>query len=157
MSVPKSKQHPDKQLNAIKLASDLEQYTLIVTKNTKYFPEDFCKGMRDELVRLSQAVVDNLNRANTIRPKFAEDCRLRRKLQWLALGDLNSLNTQLGIARPVFKIKGKRYKHWAGLIKSAKDGMLAWMDADMRRYESLLENKYHIQPVDSSNLPDYYP
>jgi archaellin len=154
MAVPASQRHSNIQLNAITKAIELESYTILITKNSNNFPAEYFTHMTSVIVNLSQSILNNLTAANSIRVVYPEDFVLRRNYQLSALGDIDSLNVQLMVAKKVFKIKNKRYKYWSGLLFDTKCLAQNWINKDNERYGTSLNNS-HNNTYNKIDLPEY--
>ena len=104
----------------LETARELEIYTI---KQCVKFPKRYTFFITTEIVRLAQAVYNNVKAANSIYPTNAHEAQMRRDCFTRANNDLQCLISQLGIAKELFvhETPSKVWQTWMDLIeKEAK-------------------------------------
>lgn len=108
-NVPDTPQN--RQLNAVWYARELAVYTIQICKNKKVFLPEYQSALTDDIIRTAKDIYINAWTANNIRVTEKNKKELwlwRSKLQRQAILDCNNLLALIGLAHPLFHLKGKR-------------------------------------------------
>ncbi len=138
MSVPEGKRGENPPLNAGLRARELAAYTVHICTNPKSFPPQYQQALTDRIIEAAVDVWVSVWTANNI--MVGDDPRKwmeRKRLQWRAIGDCNTLLALIGLAAPVFHLRGRRKKYWGLMTVETRNLIRRWADADQRRYGGL--------------------
>lgn len=134
-NVPDTPQN--RQLNAVWYARELALYTIQICKNQNIFLPEYQTALTDDIIRTAKNIYINAWTANNIRVTEKQKKELwgwRSKLQRQAILDCNNLLALIGLARPLFHLKGKRIKYWSEQTIKARNYIKRWRESDIERY-----------------------
>ena len=117
-NVPDTPQN--RQLNAVWYARELAVYTIQICKNRKVFLPEYQSALTDDIIR-------------TAKDK-KELWAWRSKLQRQAILDCNNLLALIGLAHPLFHLKGKRIEFWSEQTLKVRNYIKKWRESDVERY-----------------------
>lgn len=133
MSVLKSKRC-ESGMQFVDTARELEIYTL---RYAVKFPKRYTFFITTEIVRLSQAVYNEVKSANSIFPTNAHEAEMRRDCLIRANNALQCLISQLDIAKEVFcsDVEAKVWAKWMDLIIEESKLISAVKKRDHERFK----------------------
>ena len=134
-NVPDTPQN--RQLNAVWYARELAVYTIQICKNKKVFLPEYQSALTDDIIRTAKDIYINAWTANNIRVTEKNKKELwlwRSKLQRQAILDCNNLLALIGLARPLFHLKGKRVEYWSEQTLKVRNYIKKWRESDVDRY-----------------------
>lgn len=134
-NVPDTPQN--RQLNAVWYARELAVYTIQICKNKKVFLPEYQSALTDDIIRTAKDIYINAWTANNIRVTEKNKKELwawRSKLQRQAILDCNNLLALIGLARPLFHLKGKRIEYWSEQTLKVRNYIKKWRESDVDRY-----------------------
>lgn len=134
-NVPDTPQN--RQLNAVWYARELAVYTIQICKNKKVFLPEYQSALTDDIIRTAKDIYINAWTANNIRVTEKNKKELwawRSKLQRQAILDCNNLLAQIGLAYPLFHLKGKRVEYWSEQTVKVRNYIKKWRESDIERY-----------------------
>lgn len=134
-NVPDTPQN--RQLNAVWYARELAVYTIQICKNKKVFLPEYQSALTDDIIRTAKDIYINAWTANNIRVTEKNKKELwawRSKLQRQAILDCNNLLAQIGLAHPLFYLKGKRVEYWSEQTVKVRNYIKKWRESDIERY-----------------------
>ena len=114
-------------------ARELQIYTL---RQAIKFPKRYTFFITTEIVRLAQAVYNNVKSANSVYPTNAAEAQLRREFLTRANCDLQCLISQLDIAKDIFggSVDSKVWQKWMDIIANEARLISAVKKADKERF-----------------------
>lgn len=134
-NVPDTPQN--RQLNAVWYARELAVYTIQICKNKKVFLPEYQSALTDDIIRTAKDIYINAWTANNIRVTEKNKKELwlwRSKLQRQAILDCNNLLALIGLAPPLFHLKGKRVEYWSEQTLKVRNYIKKWRESDVDRY-----------------------
>ena len=134
-NVPDTPQN--RQLDAAWEARELAVYTIQICKNKKVFLPEYQSALTDDIIRTAKDIYINAWTANNIRVTEKNKKELwawRSKLQRQAILDCNNLLALIGLARPLFHLKGKKVKYWSEKTLKTRNYIKKWRESDQERY-----------------------
>ena len=134
-NVPDTPQN--RQLNAVWYARELAVYTIQICKNKKVFLPEYQSALTDDIIRTAKDIYINAWTANNIRVTEKNKKELwawRSKLQRQAILDCNNLLALIGLAYPLFHLKGKRIEYWSEQTLKVRNYIKKWRESDVDRY-----------------------
>ena len=134
-NVPDTPQN--RQLNAVWYARELAVYTIQICKNKKVFLPEYQSALTDDIIRTAKDIYINAWTANNIRVAEKNKKELwawRSKLQRQAILDCNNLLALIGLAHPLFHLKGKRIEYWSEQTLKVRNYIKKWRESDIDRY-----------------------
>lgn len=133
MSVLKSKRG-ESSAQFLETARELELYTL---RQCVKFPKRYTFFITNEIVRLSQEVLNGVKSANSIYPTNPIEAQLRRNYFIEAYCSLQNLISQLSIAKELFGtiFEAKIWTNWLDLIESEAKMITAIKKSDKERFK----------------------
>lgn len=133
MSVLKSKRG-ESSAQFLETARELELYTL---RQCVKFPKRYTFFITNEIVRLSQEVLNGVKSANSIYPTNSIEAQLRRNCFIEAYCSLQDLISQLSIAKELFGtiFEAKVWTTWLDLIESEAKMITAIKKSDKERFK----------------------
>ena len=135
MSVPVNERSRGK-LEACVKARELCAYTIKITSNQKIFNPEYQQALTDRSVKAALEVHTMSWSANNVLVNSAVDMQRRLDYQDRAADASNNLLSLIEIAKPVFHLATKRVTYWSGLAIETRKLLLAWRDADRKRYSA---------------------
>lgn len=54
-----------------------------------------------------------------------------------AILDCNDLLASIGLARPLFHLKGRKAEYWSEMVIEARNLIAKWHESDSKRYSNL--------------------
>lgn len=142
MSVNAGQRHiPDtpgtKSLYACDKARELAAYTQSICSNEKVFLPKYADTTND-IVRTAREIYLSEWEANNV--MVGNDLAAwidRKKRQREAASMCNRLLALIGLAKPLYHLRGKQFRHWSELTVDTRSLLRAWMEADRKRYGHL--------------------
>nr|DAG70492.1 MAG TPA: Avd-like protein [Caudoviricetes sp.] len=134
-NVPDTPQN--RQLDACWKARGLALHTFKICKNKNIFLPEYQSVLTDDLIKLAKNIYLKVWRANNIRVIKREHWSSREKLQISAILDCNDLLATIGLARPLFHLKGKKEDYWSELVKETRVLIAKWHESDAKRYSNV--------------------
>lgn len=134
-NVPDTPQN--RQLDAAWEARDLALYTIQVCNNKNIFLPEYQSSFTDDIIRVAKDIYIHVWTANNIRITDSGRKELfayRNKLQRQAILDCNNLLALIGLARPLFHLKGKKVKYWSEKVLKTRNYIKKWKESDQNRY-----------------------
>ena len=134
-NVPDTPQN--RQLEAAWEARELALYTIQICNNKNIFREEYQSSLTDDIIRTAKDIYIHAWTANNIRVTGSERKELfayRNKLQRQAIMDCNNLLALIGLARPLFHLKGKKVKYWSEKAIKTRNYIKRWKESDQDRY-----------------------
>ena len=114
-------------------ARELTVYTMIVTANEKWFPQEqkaFIEKLRDTALEIQALCWE----ANNIRVDGSEEKYRRRiSLQEQAAEKCNRMMMLIETAKPLFHLTSKRTIYWIGKTKDLRGLIRGWRENDVKR------------------------
>lgn len=135
-NVPDTPQN--RQLDAVWYARELALYTIKICQNKNIFLPEYQSSLTDDIVRTAKDIYINSWTANNIRVSGKNSNELwewRSRLQRQAILDCNNLLASIGLARPLFHLKGKKVKYWSEQTLKARNYIKKWRESDIGRYQ----------------------
>lgn len=134
-NVPDTPQN--RQLEAAWEARELALYTIQICNNKNIFLPEYQSSLTDDIIRTAKDIYIHVWTANNIRVTGSERKELfayRSKLQCRAIWDCNNLLALIGLARPLFHLKGKKVKYWSEKTLKTRNYIKKWKESDQDRY-----------------------
>ena len=134
-NVPDTPQN--RQLNAVWYARELALYTIKICDNENVFLPKHRQSLTDDIVRTATAIYLNSWTANNIRvteKNKKERWSWRSRLQRQAILDWSKLLALIGLAHPLFHLKGKRVEYWSDQVVKVRNYIKKWRESDIERY-----------------------
>ena len=134
-NVPDTPQN--RQLDAAWEARDLALHTIQVCNNKNIFLPEYQSSFTDDIIRVAKDIYIHVWTANNIRITDSGRKELfayRNKLQRQAILDCNNLLALIGLARPLFHLKGKKVKYWSEKVLKTRNYIKKWKESDQDRY-----------------------
>lgn len=134
-NVPDTPQN--RQLDAAWEARELALYTIQICNNKNIFLPEYQSALTDDIIRTAKDIYIHVWTANNIRVTGSERKELfayRSKLQRRAILDCNNLLALIGLARPLFHLKGKKVKYWSEKVIKTRNYIKRWKESDQDRY-----------------------
>lgn len=128
----------NRQLDAVWYARELALYTIKICQNKNIFIPEYQSSLTDDIVRTAKDIYINSWTANNIRVSGKNSNELlewRSRLQRQAILDCNNLLALIGLARPLFHLKGKKVKYWPEQTLKARNYIKKWRESDIGRYQ----------------------
>ena len=136
MSVPKGDRREGK-LKVLMDARELTVYTIRITKNPKVFDPAYNTAITNDIISTAKDIFISAWHANRIRVDGSKErAEKRRELQEQAISSCEDLLPLIMIAKSVFHLSGKRVKFWGRKTIDVENLLIAWKDADRKRYSS---------------------
>lgn len=111
-NVPDTPQN--RQLDAAWEARELALYTIKICNNKNIFLPEYQSALTDDIIRTAKDIYINVWTANNIRVDGHKELwNWRNRLQRQATMECNNLLALIGLARPLFHLKGKKVKYWS--------------------------------------------
>lgn len=127
----------NRQLNAVWYARELALYTIKICDNENVFLPKHRQSLTDDIVRTATAIYLNSWTANNIRvteKNKKEMWSWRSRLQRQAILDCSKLLALIGLAHPLFHLKGKRVEYWSDQVVKVRNYIKKWRESDIERY-----------------------
>lgn len=134
-NVPDTPQN--RQLEVAWEARELALYTIQICNNKNIFLPEYQSSLTDDIIRTAKDIYIHVWTANNIRVTNSERKELfayRNKLQRQAILDCNNLLALIGLARPLFHLKGKKAKYWSEKVIKTRNYIKRWKESDQDRY-----------------------
>lgn len=134
-NVPDTPQN--RQLDAAWEARELALYTIQICNNKNIFLPEYQSALTDDIIRTAKDICMHGWTANNIRvtdSKRKELFAYRNKLQRQAILDCNNLLALIGLARPLYHLKGKKVKYWSEKTLKTRNYIKKWKESDQDRY-----------------------
>lgn len=116
------------------LARTHAKYVIQITSNPKIFDPRYYHAITVDLIRTSKDIYRSIWAANNTPVKSKGDYATRRKYQVRAAMLCNMMLADIEIAQPVFHLKGKRMRYWAGMVMEIRNKARVWIESDAKRY-----------------------
>ena len=136
MAVPVNKRTQGQLAVNVK-TRELCVYTLRVTANEKFFPQEqkaFVEQLRDAAISI-HCLCWEAN--NIVVGKDSDRKRRRINFQAQAADRCNTLCALIDIAKPLFHLSSKRVIYWTNLAVQARNMIRAWRENDIKRYSNI--------------------
>lgn len=134
-NVPDTPQN--RQLDVAWEARELALYTIQICNNKNIFLPEYQSALTDDIIRTAKDIYMHVWTANNIRvtdSKRKELFAYRNKLQRQAILDCNNLLALIGLARPLYHLKGKKVKYWSEKTLKTRNYIKKWKESDQDRY-----------------------
>lgn len=129
----------NRKFNCLDLARQLAIYSVNKLSNTNKFPLNYHYTMTAEIVSKAKDVYRLGKRANDIYVESGKKevlrSRFKKRIEFEneAIFLLSDLLADINIAKSVFHIRGKTYRHWASMVINTKEAYKAWRDSEVER------------------------
>ena len=113
-------------------AKALAVHTIRICGNEKYFPKRFRWCFTSELVKSALAINLNIEKANSIYLKGADEeaLTLRRKYQTIALAETYAMTNLISLAIELFGLSGEKAEYWVRMVKETRDLIRSWRKSE---------------------------
>ena len=133
MSVIKSKRS-ESNLQFIYTARELQIYTIRKVTN---FPKRYTFYVSQQIANSATRVYECVKKGNSIYPLNQHEVQKRRDYFLDAGAELQSLVSQIEVAKELFDIEAKVVEYWMGLIDNEIRLVKAVLKSDRERYKNL--------------------
>lgn len=122
MSTPVHRRHPAR-MDALKLAKQLEIYTIKKSYNDKYFSKKkYRRSLTGEIIRHTKDCYSHL-----VKAFYCEDKETAMQFLNDAMLSLQVLAAQLDVANTLYETPIPNISFWAEQIEGVKEGIERWM------------------------------
>ena len=134
MSVQKDRRS-DGKLTLPVMSRQHAKYVIQITKNPKVFDPAYNHEVTDDLVKEAKDINRCIWGANQIRVRNSKDYHDRQELQAKAVSLCRDLLSDIGLAKGIFHLSGRRVKYWTEQVTEIRNRTQAWMEYDADRYK----------------------
>lgn len=135
MSVEKSKQGSNK-FNLFDKTSRMAAYTLHITRNPNVFDPEAAREIIAEIRTTAVRIHVLCWRANDIRvpdTNNRKQIEARMELQYQAMKYCTDLKALINLAKPLYRLSGKRTRNWMKKVLEVQNLIRNWRDSDRDR------------------------
>ena len=133
MSVVKSKRQ-ESNLQFLYTARELEIYTLRKSKN---FPKRYSLFVDQHILNPAARIYECVKKGNSIYPLNQHEVQKRRDYFLDAVAELQSLVSQIEVAKEVFELEENVLEYWMALVDNEIRLVKAVLKSDRERYKKL--------------------
>lgn len=142
MSVNAGQRHiPDttgtKSLYACDKARELAVYTQSICSNEKVFLPKYTDTTTDIVRTAREIYLSEWEANNIVVGNDPEEWAERKKKQQKAAVMCKRLLALIGLAKPLYHLRGRQFRHWSELTVDTRSLLRAWMESDRKRYGGL--------------------
>lgn len=134
----------NEKLDCLALARELAIYSVNKLSNTNKFPLNYHYTMTAEIVskakdvyrlgkRANDIYVDSVNNKELLRSRFKKRIEFENEAIFL----FSDLLADINIAKSVFHIRGKTYRHWTSMVINTREAYKAWRESEIERLNKI--------------------
>lgn len=126
--------HTSAKTPALRKTDELTEWLLRKLCNEKYFPKRSRWLISGKIADLVNDFAVNVFRANEIKVVTQKERDARHYYQTMAIANLMALDVKMNQAQRILDISPDSLEHYAALVNDCRALLLAWMNADNKRY-----------------------
>ena len=132
-NVPDTPQN--RQLDAVCKAEELALHTIKITKNKNIFTEEYQEALTNDIIRCSKDIYLLARRGNNVYVKKGNGKWAKRvEYQSAAIDKCNDLIGLIQLARKLFKLRGRKARHWSQLTIDTRSLIIKWRESTVKEH-----------------------